>query len=61
MAGRFEGVTDIEWRLFQDLFPEPPPRPKGGRPFVDPRTVLNTLLFMLFSGSRWCDVPTGEI
>lgn len=59
MAGRFEGVTDVEWELFVGLFPEPEARPRGGRPPVSPRKVLNTLLFMLFSGSRWCDVPKG--
>ena len=21
MAGRFEGVSDLEWRLFEDVFP----------------------------------------
>ena len=61
MAGRFEGLTDVEWLLFENLFPEPPPQPKGGRPPISPRFILNTLLFILFSGSRWCDVPVGAI
>ena len=59
MAGRFEGVTDVEWLLFADLFPAPEPSPQGGRPPVESRRVLNTLLYMLFTGSRWCDVPKG--
>ena len=25
MAGRFEGVSDLEWRLFEDVFPPPTP------------------------------------
>lgn len=30
MAGRLEGVMDVEWELFRELFPEPEARPKGG-------------------------------
>jgi hypothetical protein len=26
MAGRFDGVSDLEWQLFADIFPTPPPR-----------------------------------
>jgi hypothetical protein len=29
MAGRFEGLSDLEWQLFADLFPEPGKRGKG--------------------------------
>lgn len=24
MAGRFEGISDLEWRLFEDIFPREP-------------------------------------
>ena len=24
MAGRFEGLSDIEWKLFEDIFPKNP-------------------------------------
>ena len=24
MAGRFEGISDLEWRLFEDIFPPKP-------------------------------------
>ena len=24
MAGRFEGLSDLEWKLFEDIFPETP-------------------------------------
>ena len=34
----------MEWLLFAGVFPEPEPRPQGGRPPVPPRKVLNTLL-----------------
>src|SRR2546428_14152764 len=32
MAGRFEGLSDLEWRLFEDIFPPAPPRRGGGMP-----------------------------
>ena len=44
MAGRFEGLSDLEWRLFEDVFP-PTPRKRGrGMPHAPFRKILNTLL-----------------
>jgi transposase len=59
MAGRFEGLSDLEWKLFEDLFPEPEKRGKG-MPHVPFRYVINTLLYILMSGCRWCDVPREQ-
>ena len=59
MAGRFEGLSDLEWKLFEDLFPSPTKRGKG-MPHALFRFVLNTLLYVLITGCRWCDVPRGE-
>ena len=28
MAGRFEGLNDLEWKLFEDIFPEKPKNKK---------------------------------
>lgn len=58
MAGRFEGLSDLEWKLFEDLFPEPQKRGKG-MPHAPFRFVINTLLYLLITGCRWCDVPQG--
>ena len=44
MAGRFEGVSDLEWRLFEDVFPPAPPRRGRGMPHAPFRKILNTLL-----------------
>jgi hypothetical protein len=44
MAGRFEGLSDLEWKLFEDLFLEPEKRGKG-IPHVPFRFVINTLLY----------------
>src|ERR687886_105984 len=59
MAGSFEGVSDLEWRLFEDVFPPAPPKRGRGMPHAPFRTVLNTLLYVLITGCRWCDVPRG--
>ena len=57
MAGRFEGVSDLEWRLFEDVFPPAPPKRGRGMPHAPFRKILNTLLYVLITGCRWCDVP----
>ena len=61
MAGRFEGISDLEWRLFEDIFPPKPEKRDRGMPHSPFRYVLNTLLYILITGCRWCDVPKGEI
>ena len=58
MAGRFEGLSEIEWKLFSNLFPVLGKWEKG-KPATDPRRVLNMLLYLLFTGCRWYDVPRG--
>ena len=59
MAGRFVGLSDLEWRLFEDIFPPVPPKRGRGMPHAPFRQLLNTLLYILITGCRWCDVPRG--
>jgi len=59
MAGRFEGLSDLEWRLFEDVFPPAPPKRSRGMPHAPFRQILNTLLYVLITGCRWGDVPCG--
>ena len=58
MAGRFAGLSDLEWQLFADLFPAPLKRGRGMPP-TPFRKVVNTLLYVLITGCRWCDLPRG--
>lgn len=44
MAGRFEGLSEMEWKLFKDIFPEPELRGKG-MPHAPYQYVLNTLMY----------------
>ena len=47
-------LSDDEWDLIADVFPEPA---ATGRPRRDPRTVLDGVLWVLRTGSPWRDVP----
>lgn len=47
-------LTDEEWELIADVFPEPA---KTGRPRRDARTVLDGILWVLRTGSPWRDLP----
>jgi transposase len=59
MAGTFEGLRDLEWKLFADLFPPEPTTRGRGLPHTSFRTVVNRLLYVLITGCRWCDLPRG--
>jgi transposase len=59
MAGRFDGLSDLEWQLFADILPPPPPRRGRGLPQTPVRTVVNTLRYVLITGCRWGDLPRG--
>jgi transposase len=50
---RYE-VTDDQWRLIEPLIPAAAPT---GRRRIEPRTVLNGVLWILRSGSPWRDLP----
>lgn len=59
MPGRFEGLSDAERSLFKDIFPVPEKRGRGMPP-APPRKILNSLLYILITGCRWCDLPRGQ-
>lgn len=60
MAGRFEGLSDLEWKLFEDVMTEEGEKRGRGMPHAPFRCILNTLMYVLITGCRWCDVPKGE-
>jgi transposase len=61
MAGRFEGLSDLEWKLFEDIFPPAPAKRGRGMPPTPVRTIVNSLLYILITGCRWCDLPRGPL
>ena len=56
MPGRFEGMSDAEWELVEDIFPGKAKKSRG-MPAAHPRKVLDSLPFILVTGCRWCDLP----
>ncbi len=61
MAGRFVGLSDLEWKLFEDVSAKVYEQRERGMPHAPFRYVLNTLMYVLITGCRWCDVPRGAI
>lgn len=50
-------VPDDLWEAIEPLFPEEPPKPKGGRPRVPDRAALAGILFVLRTGRPWRLLP----
>ncbi len=50
-------LTDEQWFLIADLFPNPPMTRRGGRPPRDNRDCWEGILYVLTSGCRWKDLP----
>ena len=50
-------LTDEQWDLISEFFPEPPNRPQGGRPPCPARPCVEGILWMLRSGAPWKDLP----
>src|SRR4029450_2586341 len=51
-------LNDEQWFLIEDLFADPEPSPKGGRPRHAARRCVEGILWILRSGARWKDLPT---
>jgi transposase len=51
-------LTENQWRAVAPLLPEEQIRRDGkGRPWRDPRDVLNGILWVLRTGAPWSDLP----
>lgn len=59
--GRFEGLTDRQWAILAPLVPQEPQKRARGYPHASWRKVCNSIFWILITGSRWCDLPRGEI
>jgi transposase len=59
MAGTCEGFTELEWTLLADIFPPEWPKRGRGLPHTPFRHLVNTWLYVLITGCRWCDLPRG--
>ena len=52
MAGTFEGLSDLAWQLFADLYPPEPTKRSRGMPATPFRKVVNTIIYVLITGCR---------
>lgn len=51
-------ITEAQWQVLEPLLPAPTVREDGrGRPWRDPRDVLNGILWILRTGAPWADLP----
>lgn len=51
-------LTETQWQVLAPLLPRPRQRrDKRGRPWRDPRDVLNGILWILRTGAAWHDLP----
>ena len=50
-------LSDEQWLLIADLFPDEPPSEKGGRPRRASRECVEGILWVLRTGARWRDLP----
>jgi transposase len=51
-------LTDAQWAVLAPLLPKPRVRADGrGRPWRDPRDVVNGILWILRTGAPWHDLP----
>jgi len=51
-------LTDAQWAVLEPLLPQPRlRRDRRGRPWRDPRDVINGILWILRTGAPWKDLP----
>ena len=57
MSGIFNGLNISQWKILKLLFLS---THRMGRPGVSLKKICNSILWILITGSRWCDVPKGR-
>ena len=57
MSGRFNGLNRSQWKILKPLFPFVS---RMGRPGVPWKKICNSILWILITGARWCDLPKGR-
>ena len=50
-------LSEDQWFLIQDLFPDRKVSTKGGRPAHSSRDCFEGILYVLITGIRWNDLP----
>ena len=55
----FKPLSDTQWFAIESLFPAPIKRGRG-KPHSPWRSVVNTVLYIYVTGSKWASVPKGS-
>lgn len=50
-------MSDAQWSALQVLLPPEPVKRGRGMPHAPFRCIMNSILYVLITGSRWCDLP----
>jgi transposase len=53
----WRAVTDKQWELIKAELPRPKRRKKGGRPPADDRKCFEGILWILWTGAPWSELP----
>lgn len=52
------GLTEAQWKVLEPLIPKKESRPDGrGRPSLDPRAVVDGILWVCRTGAPWAEMP----
>jgi len=50
-------LTDVQWARLKEHLPAHPPSPRGGRPRADDRKCFGDILWILWTGAPWSELP----
>jgi transposase len=50
-------LTDVQWARLVEHLPAHPPSPRGGRPRADNRKCFEGILWILWTGAPWSELP----
>ena len=60
MTGAFNGLSDDQWETLHRLLPKDPDKRRPGAPHSDLRLVMNSILYILKTGTKWCYLPSDR-
>ena len=53
----WRGFTDEQWERIEPHLPRRRENPRGGRPWANDRRALEGILWILWTGSQWSELP----
>lgn len=59
MQQMYQCLTDAQWQALEPLFPKPEKRGRG-KPHTPWRSVVNAVLFVLYTKGKWGALPKSD-